>query len=361
MKTLKKILSCVLILFCALSFTGCLNKKDEENAKVYNFNIITASNVVNNYMGLIMEGNYKDSKKLYTKDLLKKASIIPKSDLLIKGYKITESNEVGISGIFKVRVTKTAIGKSLSCLDEYSIKIIKDGAKYKISEIVSAPQKEAFVNSIGIRLRDKTNVKTNLIIDESGLPKYAYANDDLAHLYKIQVPLKKYSPINFSYEGDKLAISTYEKNSFIGVVYIDESLAVASDTGSATGQSSNGGSEEIAKEKPIGKELIPLDMLMDCKVEFMTFSLDEKYLVVQYDDKKSTGKYIKVYQIDNGKMIPFNFEENYPIDKFQLMFSSFGEDSMTYEVIPKSNSKVPKGNSKVKWILNLNDFTVKKS
>ena len=43
--------------------------------------------------------------------------------------------------------------------------------------------------------------------------------------------MKKFSSINFSYEGEKLAISTYNKNSFIGIVNIDESLAVQGDAG----------------------------------------------------------------------------------------------------------------------------------
>ncbi|MCB2294908.1 hypothetical protein LGK95_15580 [Clostridium algoriphilum] len=357
---MKKILNCLLILFCVLSLTSCSSKDEEDHAKVNAFEIKTASNVVDNYMGYIMKADYENGKKLYTKELLKKVADMPTSDIKIKGYKITESNEVGRSGIFKVRITRTSMATSLSCLDEYSIKIVKDGAEYKVSEVISAPQKEAFVNSIGIRFRDKTNVKTNLIIDESGLPKYAYAKEDVARLYKIPVPLKKFGPINFSYEGDKLAVSTYEKNSFIGVVYIDESLAVQGNTGDSTGQSTDsGGSEEIAKEKPIGKELIPIDMLLNCKVEFMTFSQDEKFLVVQYDKEKS-GKYIRVYQVDNGQMIPVDFEKDYPIDKVQIIFSSFGEDSMTYEVIPRSNAKGTDTDIIGKWKLDLKKFTVDK-
>ncbi len=357
---MKKILNYLLILFCILSLTSCSNKGEEGNTKINDFGIETAGNIVESYMTFIMKGDYEKGKKLYTKDLLQKSSNMPISDLKIKGYKVTEINEVGKSGIFKVRVTRTSMVSSLSCLDEYSIKIVKEGSKYKVSEIISAPQKEAFVESIGIRFRDKTNVKTNLIIDESGLPKYAYAKEDKAHLYKIPVPIKKFSPINFSYEGDKLAVSTYDKNSFIGIVYIDESLAVQGGSGSPMDQSpNNGGSEEIAKEKPIGKELIPIDILVNCKVEFMTFSLDEKYMLVQYN-KEKMGKYIRVYQVDNGDMIPVNFQKKYPIEKFQIIFSSFGEDNMTYEVIPKSKGDASQKKIIGKWKLDLNNFKVNK-
>ena len=357
---MKKILSCLLIAFCVLSFTSCSKKENEEKPKVNAFEIKTATNVVESYMNFIMKEDYENGKKLYSKELSEKVSDMPISDMKIKGYKVTESNEVGRSGIFKVRVTRTSMDSSQSCLDEYSIRIVKDGAEYKISEIINIPQNEAFVEDIGIRFRDKKNVKTNLIIDKAGLPKYVYSKDDGARLYKVVVPTKEFSSINFNYEGDKLAVSTYNKNSFIGIVNIDESLAVQGSAANPTEQPGQGGaSGEIAKEKPIGKELISIDLLVDCKVEFMTFSLDEKFLLVQYN-KEKTGKYIRVYKVDNGDMIPVNFEKDYPVEKVQIVFSSFGEDTMTYEVIPKPNVNSSEADIIGKWKLDLKTFTVNK-
>lgn len=312
---MKKIVSCLLILFCILSVVGCTNK-EEEKPKVNTFEIKTANNVVESYMNFIMKEDFENGKKLYTKDLQRKAINLPISNMKIKGYKVTESNEVGRSGVFKVRVTRTSNNTPLSNMDEYTIKIVKDGAEYKIGEITNAPQKEAFLEGTGIRFRDKKNVKTNLIIDVSGIPKYAYSKDDAARLYKILVPLKEFGPMNFSYEGDKITFSTYNKNSFIGIVNIDESLEVQG-ADQSSGQSPQGGgsgSGVMAKEKPIGKDLIPIDLLFDCKVEFMTFSKDEKFLLVQYNSEK-TGKCIRVYNVDSGDMIPVNFEKDYPIQK----------------------------------------------
>lgn len=356
---MKKILSCLLVVFCVLSFVGCTKKEEEEKPKVNAFEIKAAGNVVESYMNFIMKEDYENSKKLYTKDLLRKASSMPISDMKIKGYKITESNEVGRSGVFKVRITRTSMSSPEASLDEYSIKAVKDGAEYRISEVTSMPQKEAFKEGMTLRFRDKKNVKTNLIIDEAGLPRYAYSRDDGARLYKIEVPMKEFDSINFSYEGDKLAISTYNKNSFIGIVNIDESLAVQGDAGKSPEQSQGGGSQVIAKEKPIGKELIAIDLLLDCKVEFMTYSLDEKFLLVQYT-KENVGKYIRVYKVESGEMIPLNFEKDYPVEKVQIVFSSFDKDSMTYEVIPKANVNNSESDIIGKWKLDLKNFTVDK-
>ncbi|MFT5873987.1 MAG: hypothetical protein ACI8WT_002947 [Clostridium sp.] len=357
---MKKIISCLLIVLCILFLIGCSKKEEEEKPKINAFEIKMAANVVESYMNFISKENYENSKKLYTKELLMKVSDMPISDMKIKGYKVTESNEVGRSGIFKVRVTRTSMASSQSCLDEYSIKVVKDGAEYKISEVNNTPQKEAFVEGIGIRYRDKKDVKTNLIIDKSGLPKYVYSKDDGAQLYKLVVPLKEFSSINFSYEGEKIAVSTYNKNSFISVVNIDESLAVQGDTGGTSNQSSSsGGSGQMAKEKPIGKDLIQIDLLLDSKVEFMTFSLDEKFLLVQYI-KENMGKYIRVYKVNNGEMIPVNFEKDYPMEKVQIVFSSFGENTMNYEVIPKLNADSSEKDIIGKWRLDLKTFTVDK-
>jgi len=357
---MKKVLSCLLILFCILSSAGCAKKEEEEKPKVNAFEIETATNVVNNYMNFIMKEDYENGKKLYTKDLFKKAPNMPISDMKIKGYKVTESNEVGRSGVFKVRTSRTSMVSSFSSLDEYTIKVVKDGAEYKISEIINSPQKEAFVEDLSIRFRDKKNVKTNLIIDESGIPKYVYSKDDGARLYKIIVPTKEFSSINFGYEGDKLAVTTYNKNTFIGIVNIDESQAVQGDAGQSSNQSAQGGGSGVmAKEKPIGKDLVSIDLLINCKVEFMTFSLDEKFLLVQYT-KQDMGKCIRVYKVDDGDMIPIDFEKDYPIEKVQITFSSFGEDNMTYEVIPKANVNNSEVDIIGKWKLDLKSFTVDK-
>jgi hypothetical protein len=357
---LKKNLSFLLIIFCILSFAGCTKDEEEEKVTINAFEIKTAANVTYNYMNFLMKEDYENGKKLYTKELLGKVSNMPSSDMKIRGFKITESNEVGRSGVFKVRITRSSIVSTLSGLDEYTIKVVKDGPEYKISEVTNMPQKEAFAEGMTIRFRDKKNVKTNLIIDGAGLPKYVYSRDDGAKLYKIIVPMKEFSSMNFSYEGEKLAVSTYNKNSFIGIVNIDESLAVQGDAGSSSDKSSQGGgSEVIAKEKPIGKELIQVDLLLDCKVEFMTFSLDEKFLLVQYI-RENVGKYIRVYSVDNGDIIPVNFEKDYPMDVVQIVFSSFGEDAMTYEVIPKPNVNSSQMDIIGRWRLNLKDFTVDK-
>ena len=67
---MKKILSCLLIVIYVLCFTGCTKKEEEEKPKVNAFEIKTAANVVENYMSFIMNEDYENGKKLYSKELL---------------------------------------------------------------------------------------------------------------------------------------------------------------------------------------------------------------------------------------------------------------------------------------------------
>ena len=106
---MKKVISCLLLLFCVLSFTACSKKEEEEKPKVNAFEIKSAANVVDNYMSFLMKEDYENSKKMYTKELFKKVTNMPVSDMKIKGYKVTESNEIGRSGVFKVRTTRTSM------------------------------------------------------------------------------------------------------------------------------------------------------------------------------------------------------------------------------------------------------------
>ena len=36
-------------------------------------------------------------------------------------------------------------------------------------------------------------------------------------------------------------------------------------------------------------------------------------------------------------MIPINFEEKYPLDKVEIVFSSYDKETLNYEVVPKKS------------------------
>ena len=369
---IKKLLSYILI-FCALvTFTACKNqKKETQKEQGNNFEIKVAQNVVDVYMKALMKEDNENAKKLYTKELTEKTKETGKSELKVKGYSIEETSEVGRSGFFKLKVARMSLSQPIATLDECSIKVVKEGADYKINEVKNESEKEAFFENNTLRLRSKNNIKTNLLIDSSSFPQYTFAKDDKGNLSKQVVPRNKFSVMNFGYEGERIAISTYDKDSYIGIIKIDESMATQGGGGGGgggggdQGQAGGGGNNNetqgtMNREKPIGKEMTSLDLLKDAKVEFMTFSNGEKFLLVQYI-KPNLGRCIRLYNSDSGELTKEKFEEKYPYGKVEIVFSSFDKDVVNFEVIQKDMNDKAAAEQAGKYQMNLKeDFKIKR-
>ncbi|MCM8709519.1 hypothetical protein M2651_00590 [Clostridium sp. SYSU_GA19001] len=366
---IKKLTSYMLILCLIFAFTACKKtSKGEVQAETSDFEIKVAQNVVDVYMKALMKEDFQGAKKLYSKELTQKTQESGKSELKVKGYSIEETSEIGKTGFFKIKVARMNLSEPIAALDEAIIKVIKEGAEYKINEVKNETEKEAFLENHALRVRSKNNIKTNLLIDPSSFPQYIFAKDDKGNLSKQAVPRNSFSVINFGYEGERIAISTYNKDSYAGIIKIDESMATqggADSGGSEESEGQQGGKSggqqggAMAREKPIGKELISLDLFKNAKIQFMSFSIGEKFIVVQYE-KSDKGKCIRVYNTDSGELIPVKFEEKYPYGKVEVVFSSFDKDALNYEVIQKDMNDKTLQEQAGKYKLDLKEFKIKK-
>ncbi|MEW9096733.1 MAG: hypothetical protein AB2417_16790 [Clostridiaceae bacterium] len=361
----------ICIFIFTLSFNGCrrIDKKpitEKETDKV--FDIKAANNVVDSYMNHLIKEDYENASKFYSKELGANTQKSNEKFLKIRGYNIDEVIELGRAGIFKIRVAKMNNNSPYASLEEVTIKISKEDSDYKIQDINSIMEREAFERHGNLRIRTKNNVDNNLLIDDSGIPNYEFSKEDKGKANKIVVPKNKYGPMIFSYNGDSIVITTYDKDSYIGLVKIDESMTVqggtAEDQGEATGQGAQQGAGQqkqkapTPKEKPMGKNITSLDLLKDSKVEYLAFSQNEKYVLAQY--KKGEGRSIRVYTSETGDMIPYNFEKYYPMDKVDVVFTSFDKDLLNYEVIPRVSSDKSIGGLLGRWQLDLKEYKVKK-
>jgi hypothetical protein len=356
------------LLFVQSILFGCASKKKEESQSTSeSFDMKAATNVANTYMKYLMKGDTENSKKFYSKELSKNTASEENQNLKILGYDLSETNEIGKSGLFKMKVSRADISKPFASLDEYSLKIKKEGTDYKIEETNDTIQKEAFIQSNQIRLRNKNNVNTNLVVDFGGIPNYAFSKDDKTNVDKITVPKSQYGIITFSYGGDSLAISTFDKDTYIAVIKLEEAMAVQGGDGGDTeggdkqkdGGGGGGGGGGKAQEKPIGKEITSLDLLKSSKVEFLTFSPTEKFITVQYT-KPNIGHCIRVYKTDGGDLISFKFEEKFPMDKVDVLFSSYDKETLNFDVVPKKAEDKSASDVVGKWQINLRDFKAKK-
>jgi hypothetical protein len=352
--------------------TACKPKdnKSETKASKENFDINIATNILNSYMGYIFNGDVERAKKLYSEKLTEKGIETYSTDLKILGYNTDEVNEVGRSGVFKVKVAKSVPGKTIAVLDSYSIKVELEENEYKITEINASTEKEAFLEGQGIRLKDKNNVKNNLIVDLAGIPYYAFPKDDNAKVNKAPVPRSNFGIIVFNYSGERIAMTTYNDDaSYIGVVKIDETQASQGGGGgggasggggdSGGGGGGGGGSSVIIKEPPIGKEVTSLDLIKNSTIELACFSLEEKHFVAQYNTKDK-GRTIRVYDVDSGELGEYKFEEEFPMDKVDVVFSSFDKDALNFEVKEKAGTGKKEAELLGKWQLDLKEYKAKK-
>ncbi len=369
---IKKLVPYFIIPCILITLTACKTEKKETQKEQGNdFEIKVAQNVVDVYMKALMKEDVENAKKLYTKELAQNTKETGKSELKVKGYSLEETSEVGRSGFFKVKVARMSLSQPIAILDECSIKIVKEGSDYKINEVKNETEKEAFLENGTLRVRSKNNVKTNLLIDNSSFPQYAFSKDDKGNLSKQIVPRNKFSVMNFGYEGERIAISSYDKDSYIGIIKIDESMATQGGGGGGGGESQGQGQGEqggdkkgtqgpMNREKPIGKEMTSLDLLKDAKVEFMTFSNGEKFLIVQYN-KPNIGRCIRIYNTDSGELIKEKFEEKYSYGKVEIIFSSFDKDVVNFEVIQKDMNDKKAAEQAGKYQMNLKEgFKIKR-
>lgn len=357
----KKNIVCTIlfIIFSCILICGCnLNKKEDTKEPNESFDMKAASNTIDTYMKYLMKNDVENIKKLYSKGLLKGTIKSENQNLKIVGYSLSDSSEIGKSGQFKVKVARVDLSKSFAVLDEYSIKVIKEGNDYKIDKTSNIVDREAFIEGDKIKMRNKNDVKTNVVIDITNIPNYVFPKDDKANINKTAVPKNNFGIIDFSYTGDNMAIVTYNKDSYIGVIKIDESASVQSqDSDEQQGDSKDGGEggKKDGIEKTIGKNITSLDLLKDSKVEFVTFSQDEKFVMVQYTNA-NVGHCIRLYRVNSGDIADFKFEEKFPLDKVDVVFSSFDEDILNFDVISKNNSSESLSKLIGKWKLSLKDF-----
>ncbi|MFX0549683.1 hypothetical protein ACOAKC_10160 [Hathewaya histolytica] len=360
----KRLILLVSILILNLTLIGCAKVKKEKAIESNEFNIKSGLVIVENYMRYLSNTDYNNAKKLFTKELYENTKELKNNELDVKGYSIENISEVGKSALIEMKVVRSKPKSPQAFLDNYTIKVVKEGAEYKISKIDYSPEKEGFPEAHQIRQKNKNNVKTDLITEMETIPNYYFPKDDGGNISKISVSKSNFGPMQFSYSGEKIAISTSGENPYLGVISIEDSVATQGQEGgeSGGGEKTQGQDENKnttgVKEKPIGKEIVSLDILKGCKLDFMVFSEDGETLVCQYE--KDAGKAIRLYRTGNGDILPIGFKEAFPIDKVDILFDSFNKESLNFEIKKREGVKGVETSIPGKYKVDLKELKISK-
>lgn len=352
---MKKILSVFAILLIIASFTSCKEEKVENVKKKDEYEVEEARKIVEGYIKYLINGDLDKSNE-FLDDSIKANNIDENIDsMIINGFKIEEVNESEDKAFFDVKVTKQDKNSSKSILSKYMIKVKKENMEYKIEEINNSLQREVFSLNDTLRIRFENGVETNLLVEMDGIGNYLYPKDDKAKLNMKRIPKETFSLTSFAYEGDLIAITTENKDTFIGVVIVDETTQTAGEEKEKEPEE-DGGKGVKLKEKPMGKNIIACDLLMDSKITQLVFSLDEKFVMAQYV-KDDNIKCFRVYSTESGDLIPVKLEEEFPLNSVDITFVNFEEGVIYFDVVNKNNADEEYIG---RWEINLKEMEVKK-
>lgn len=344
----RRIIALAIILVIVL-LSAC-NRGGENTPAPAKFDTEAAIELTENYLRLITEGNYEEAKKLCTEDLQGDSENMQKEGLKIVSYNQDDLNEVGASVVATYRINRIASNEPRADLDICTITIVKEGEEYKISKVNAATEKEAYAEGRTLRQRKEEDVESDPIIRLHRLPQDMYIQGKEASLNKVSIPNEKFTTVNYNYAGDSIAISTYDGDSYVAIIKLDDSIGTAGGVTSGSGGGGGGGGgkeagsnaedntgnegsseEDLSTEEPVGKEITSLEVFPTTSIEVLAFSRDEEYLMVQYTEV-GKGSSIKLYKVQEGEAADLPLQDNYPNSQYSTSFVRFDKGKMIFKV-----------------------------
>ncbi|MDP4144547.1 MAG: hypothetical protein Q8936_08745 [Bacillota bacterium] len=373
---MKRWISYVLLIILTILPVGCTSRAEGKGESKNEFDMMKAISTTENYMKYLIDNNVEGISKLYASDLKGEAKPQDPQSLKTVGYNIDEISQTGMEGSIKVKVVRSnnsgSPGSSCS-LDEYTIKVAKEDGKYKIKDIKTKPMKEATAVSNQIREKNRDNVKTDPIISMDDIPQYAFSKVDRGSIDKLLVSKDGFGPMNYGYDGDRIAISTMGKNSLLAMVDIEESMQTQGGGGGGQGGQGGGGGQggqgaqggqggaTSGREKPIGKNITIVDVFKDSQVQSIAFAQDRKIVAVQYL-APTTGIGINLYNTRSGDPVEAKLIDMKLKGKVDVTIHYFEKGYLQYRVTPRTgfendpNAQSAKGS----WKLDLEKKKTKK-
>lgn len=337
----KRFLSLIsLLLFILMIFTAC-SKTENKAEEIDIFSLKKAFELADEYLGLIKNNSIEEANKLCTEKLISNNKEISTGTSRIISYAPDNVIESSKSAFITFNVVRNSSSEPKCDLDNYAIKVIKDGDNYKIDEIKAINLKQVFVKDKSLRIIGEDGGKSDLIISLNNITKDAYLKENELMLYKEKVPAESFGPVSLGYKGNKIAISTISgSRAFISIAYIEESKETQGEEGGNTNQQHTNEESKLEElvDKPIAKKVIPLDMLNGVKIDNLVFTQEERYLIAEYFNA-SLVKRMKVYNSASGDLIALNFDEMFPEDKYNIELLDFKKDEFRVNVISKSGAQ----------------------
>lgn len=328
------------------------SKELKESVKSIYFDNKIAVEVAKEYINAIKENNIEKIKELSNEDIDKNIIVIPNKEYEIIGIKQISTAQMGNKTMFKFNITRSKKDEPKASLEEYYLEVMKTKeGNYKVSKLKSRELYNVFSNKDKLKIRKDDEVEINTLIDLKSIPNKIYPKVNVIDIAKVDVPKEKFSVLEISFSGDKVAISTYKnEDSYIGVVEVEDAKETLVKEGEEEGK------EEKDSNKLIGKKITSLDVLRGSKITSLHFSEDDGYVIVNYI--KENNNRFKVYK-SSGEIVYLELDDIFNEEEYNLIYERI-EDNNIIMNVTKASKNNGESNLTGRYKISLKDFKLKK-
>lgn len=367
----------MLMIGVMLILTGCPDKKDtdsdENKVNVMKVDLKASKVLMNNYMRFLMKRNNGAMRSFYGANMKAKLINTPsaKNPHPI-GYKINEGETKDKKVEFKVNVYSGSTNLPYFSDDEFTYVIAIENDKMVINDIIKGKSVELYLKKDSLYKREGDKLKGNLIISLKDLPSYVVPKESSSIEQKFALPKKTFGSCALSPDGKTIIITSYDKNSFIGVIEEGEGEEEAESamafegtktTGGGQGGKSGGGAGGAGEQSTGGEgqeeaaktnmKLKTVDFYFDSKVNSVNFSPDGKMFIVEYTPKSNLSQII-LYKSKSGEQVKLKSNKQFRKDRFSITKAYFqSENELVFTLSPGKNATPEEKKFKGDWKLDI--------
>lgn len=340
MISIKRILNGILILSISV-LISCSNVNENKEETLDLFDVFKGKNLATDYLINIRNGDINSATEFCDKDLIDGTINLSEGVSNITGFQLDKTVASSEFAYYIFNVIRDSNIEPKSDLEQYTIRVNRNGDNYIIGDIKSKSQRELYIKNNAIRIIGDKGGKSNLVISLNNIPKDTYLSKNKMMLYKEKVPNNSFGKVVLGFTGKKIAISTIDdKNSYICIAYIDDTLMSGGtdivDLNSDSQNSQLGGELQETLEKPVASKIISVDLINNSQIDDFIFSKEDDNLAVNFKNQNGLSS-LNIYKAEDGKPVDTKFNEMFNLDIYNIKAEYFDDDKVIFDVF-KSDS-----------------------
>ena len=200
MISIKRILSGILILSISV-LISCSNANESKEEVLDLFDVFKGKDLATDYLINIRNGDINGATEICDKELVDITINLSEGVSNITGFQLDKTVASSEFAYYIFNVIRDSNIEPKSDLEQYTIKVNRNGDNYIIGEIKSKSQRELYIKNNAIRIIGDKGGKSSLVISLNNIPKDTYLSKNKMMLYKEKVPNNNFGKVINSYLG----------------------------------------------------------------------------------------------------------------------------------------------------------------